>query len=87
MRLFRFRADRRDHQNDLDLFERIFIGLYKPEGDDAGRVHFFDVMEKPPRYGLPRASCLMTLDQAMEAGRQTYDARNNPPFEWDAEPT
>ncbi len=87
VRMFRFRANRRDHQNDLDLFERVFIGLYQPEGDDAGWVRFFDVMEKPPRYGRPRASSLLTLDETMKAIRQTYDARNNPPFEWDAGPT
>jgi hypothetical protein len=86
VRIFRFRANRRDHRNDLDLFERVLIGLYETDGEESGRVHFFDVMDRPPRYGRPRASSLLTLDQAIEAIRETYDARNNPPFEWDAEP-
>lgn len=85
VRAFRFRANRRDHKNDLDLFERVLVGLYETEGENAGRVHFFDVMERPPRYGRPRASALMTLDQSIEAIRKTYDERNNPPFEWDSE--
>jgi hypothetical protein len=85
VRTFRYRANRRDHDNDLDLFERILIALYETEGNEAGRVHFFDVMDKPPRYGRPRVSALQTLDQTIEAIRQTYDARNNPPFEWDVE--
>ena len=85
VRTFRYRANRQDHKNDLDLFERILIGLYETESEEAGRVHFFDVLEKPPRYGRPRASHLLTLDQTIEAIRQTYDARNDPPFEWDAE--
>ena len=25
---FRYRANRQDHKNDLDLFERVLIGLY-----------------------------------------------------------
>jgi hypothetical protein len=87
VRVFRFRADRQDHRNDLDLFERVLIGLYETEGEEAGRVYFFDVMDKPPRYGRPRASSLLTLDQTVEAIRQTYDARNNPPFDWDVAPT
>jgi hypothetical protein len=85
VRIFRLRANRQDHRNDLDLFERVLIGLYETEGENAGQVQFFDVMDKPPRYGRPRASAVMTLDQATEAIRMTYDARNNPPFEWDVE--
>jgi hypothetical protein len=83
VRNFRFRANRQDHRNDLDLFERVLIGLYEPEGEEFGRVYFFDVMEKPPRSGRPRAATLLTLDQMVDAIRQTYNARNNPPFVWD----
>jgi hypothetical protein len=85
VRIFRTRANRQDHQNDLDLFERVLIGLFEIQGEESGRVHFFDVMNKPPRYGRPRASSLLTLDRAIEEIRKTYDARNNPPFEWDTE--
>ena len=85
VRIFRLRANRRGHQNDLDLFERVLIGLYESEGENFGRVYFFDVMDRPPRYGTPRASSLLTLDQTVELIRRTYDARNNPPFEWDVE--
>lgn len=36
-----------------DLFERVFIGLYQPEGEDRGAVRFFDVEQAPPRNGPP----------------------------------
>jgi hypothetical protein len=85
VRIFRFRANRQDHQNDLDLFEQVLIGLYETEGEEAVHVQFFDVMDRPPRRGRPRASTLLTLDQTIEAIRRNYDLRNNPPFEWDAE--
>jgi hypothetical protein len=83
VRIFRFRSNRRNHHNDLDLFERILIGLYETQGEAAGRVFFFDVMEKPPRYRRPRAEALLSFDQMIDVVRQTYDARNNPVFEWD----
>lgn len=37
-------------QDDPDRFERIFIGLYDPEGSD---IRFFDVAASLPRLGLP----------------------------------
>jgi hypothetical protein len=41
-------------------------------------------MNKPPKYSRPRPSSLLTFEQAIELIRQTYDARNNPRFEWDS---
>lgn len=83
VRIFRFRANRRSHQNDLDLFERVMIGIYETEGQATGDVQFFDVMGSPPRYGRPKTSSLLGLNEMIESVRRTYDARNNPPFEWD----
>lgn len=82
VRAFRYRANRIGYKNDLDLFERVLIGLYEPEGPEAGEVRFFDVMNKPPKYGRPGPASMLELDQAIELIQQTYDARNNPPFEW-----
>jgi hypothetical protein len=82
VKLFRFRANRLDHKNDLDLFERVLIGLYETGPSRHGEVRFLDVMANPPKSSRPAEASLLTFDQTMDAIRATYDARNNPPFEW-----
>jgi hypothetical protein len=82
VRFFRPRAGRKTPKDDVDLFERVFIALYEPEGDDKGDTLFFDVMNKPPRARRPRADEVLTFEQLIEQIRLTYDLRNDPPFEW-----
>jgi hypothetical protein len=56
VRDFRFRANRKDHRDDLDLFERVLDRSLRTGRQEFGRVYFFDVMEKPPRNGRPRGT-------------------------------
>lgn len=82
VQLFRFRAGRNTPKDPSTLFERVFIGIYNPQ---SGDVCFFDVMEKPPRNGLPAKA--LEFNVLIHEICTTYDARNNPVFEWaDAEP-
>jgi len=83
VRVFRHRADRRDHQNEAELFERIFMALYRPD-DDGGEPDavFFDVMTAPPRNGVPRPEDLLSFDDVIEEIRRAFDDRNDVRFEW-----
>lgn len=83
---FRFRAGRRGPNDPSVLFERVFIGLYEAlDPIRRGEIGFFDVMDAPPRRGRPR-SMFGFADMIREI-EETYDNRNNPPFDWaDAEP-
>lgn len=50
-----------------------------------GDIGFFDVMQAPPRRGRPRST--LGFRQLINEIIETYDNRNNPPFQWaDAEP-
>jgi hypothetical protein len=82
VRYFRPRANRKSPRDDVDLFERVFIALYEPDGDHKGRTMFFDVMNKPPKNRRPREDELLTFDKLIEQIELTYDYRNAPPFEW-----
>lgn len=83
VRFFRNRAPRREVRNAVDLFERFFVGLYEHQGPDRGDVVFYDVMRnRPPRDRRPTADEVLTFDEVLDEIRMTYDARNNPPFEW-----
>jgi hypothetical protein len=82
VRYFRNIASRRTTSDDLDRFERVFIGLY----DASGNVAFFDVEKAPPKARPPRPSETMDLDDVMTSIRSTYDLRNSPPFRWADDP-
>jgi hypothetical protein len=76
------RAPRAEPDDDPDLFEAFFIGLYEHDGESRGDVLFFDVTSPPPRNRRPGKDEGLTLDQVIARIRTIYDARNNPPFEW-----
>ncbi len=59
-----------------DLFERVFIGLYEPEGDQRGAVRFFDVATPPPRTGPPPESATLSFEQLIEVIAGEVRARN-----------
>jgi hypothetical protein len=83
VRYFRDRRAPRPKPDDaIDLFECFFIGLYEHEGRRRGEVSYFDVMSPPPRNRRPRANEVVSLEEATAKIRETYDARNNPPFKW-----
>jgi hypothetical protein len=81
VRRLRFRAGREKPDDRNELFERIYIGLYKSEGEQAGEIRFFDVMNQPPIRGLPRSN-LLSLRGLTSEIRALFQARNNPPFEF-----
>lgn len=78
VRYFRPRAGRQSPRQEVEQFERFFIGLYEPNGDST----FFDVLRPPPRNRRPRPDELMAFGQLLAAITAAYDERNDPPFEW-----
>jgi hypothetical protein len=80
VQLFRFRSGRRLPTEAAVLFEKVYIGLYMPDGDDCGMVQFFDVEHAPPKHGVP--SSTLSFAQVIEGIVGAYDQRNSPKFEW-----
>lgn len=78
VKYFRSRAGRRTPHDDVELFERFFIALYA----DDGRACFFDVETAPPKSRRPTDAECLDFDGFLAEVRRTYDARNDPPFEW-----
>ena len=76
------RTPRSDPDDQPDLFERFFIGLYEHEGSKRGELRLFDVMCPPPRNRRPQSHETLALEDVLAEIRITYDSRNNPPFEW-----
>jgi hypothetical protein len=85
VKLFRYRANRANPSNQEDRLERIFIGVYEPQGERRGEDWYFDVLKNPPKRGRPVASDRLTFEQMIEETKRTYDLRNNPPFKWATE--
>jgi hypothetical protein len=68
---------RGEPEDDVDKFEKIYVGLYEPDGTS---LRFFDVEEAPPKNGRPAK----TLDYR-EFLDDVYDAylkRNEAEFQW-----
>jgi hypothetical protein len=83
VRFFRNRrTPRPSHDDEPDMFERFFVGLYDHDGPTRGELRFFDVMAAPPRARRPRPDETFGLSDVATQIRATYDARNNPLFEW-----
>jgi hypothetical protein len=78
---FRYRACRMSPSDSPELFERIYIGLFEPEGANRGSVLFFDVSQGPPKQGRPKSEQLLDLVELRDRILQTYHERN-PPFLW-----
>lgn len=60
----------------LDLFERVFIGLYSPDGPERGAVRFFDVEKPPPRNGRPTVASTLSFEEFIETVRAEVQRRN-----------
>lgn len=84
-------AGRSDPHDDADRFEKIFIGLYEPDGSN---LRFFDVDSDPPKNGRPRESGALagtdgrprrtlTFDEFISACHHEYLRRNSLEFKWD----
>jgi hypothetical protein len=82
VRYFRRRANRQTPRDDFDLFERFFIGIHEFEGPERGWCRFVDVMVPPPRAAEPSETASLSFQEMLRSIKQTYDLRNNPPFEW-----
>lgn len=78
VRQFRFRARRRGPEDEAALFERIFIGLYRHDGEDRGVVDFFDVTSAPSQKGRPTDS--VSFRTILDRIKGEFDARNEPAF-------
>lgn len=69
----RKRSGRRDpHGSRTDLFERVFVALYK----DTGEVSFFDVMKPPRRNQTPDPDELLTLADVVDELANAVTLRN-----------
>lgn len=55
----------------LELFERVWIGLYESAGPDRGAVRFFDVEKEAPRLGRPGDA--LTIDLSTLVSSITAD--------------
>lgn len=83
-RHFRTRAGRQTPHDDVDLFERLFIGLYDWQAPNRGWARFFDVDNPPPKDRRPRDDETLSFDDLMAKIEETYLIRNDPlyGFEW-----
>ena len=78
VRRLRSRTGRGGPEDRNELFERIFIGLYSPEGN----IRFFDVIQRPPIRGMPAPETLLNLAQFIAEIIHEYRRRNNVEFEF-----
>jgi len=69
----------------FDLFERVFIALYHPDGPERGAVRFFDVENPPPRNGRPANATTLSFEQFIEIVHAEVERRNKLAPTW-AEP-
>ena len=70
-------AGRKEPEDEIDKFEKIYIALYEPDGTD---LRFFDVQDDPPKNGRPAQS----LDYRAFLGEvyYAYLKRNQAEFRW-----
>ena len=70
-------SSRQSAQDDIDRFERVFIGLYDRGG---AAMEFFDVAVAPPRRGRP--TNLLSFHGFLDEVERTFLKRNAAEFEW-----
>ena len=58
------------------------MGHYRYDGPDRGALRFFDVMQDPPRNGIPAAVATLSLDQLVTEIEQLVNQRNSTGIEW-----
>lgn len=80
VRILRHRTQRRSPTDGPSLFEKIFIGLYEPDGSQRGQVSFFDVEQDPPYQGKPQVT--LTFSETIGEIRRVFELRNNTKFVW-----
>ena len=65
-----------------DLTEQLYIGLYRYDGPARGALQFFDVMQDPPRNGMPAQSTTLSLSELVAEIKKLVDERNSTGIEW-----
>lgn len=70
-------SQRHTAQDDIDRYERVFIGLYQRDG---ASMEFFDVAIAPPKQGRPKG--LLSYAQFLDEIEKTFLRRNVAEFEW-----
>ena len=81
-------SGRSSPHDDDDLFEKIYIGLYEPDGT---ALDFFDVDRDPPKNGKPKRNAsssgqsarLLNYGEFLESLHHAYLRRNSAEFKWD----
>lgn len=63
--------------DDIDRYERVFVGLYSRDGV---RMEFFDVDDAPPKRGRPKT--LLTYGDFLKEVEDTFLRRNSADFAW-----
>jgi hypothetical protein len=77
-------------RDDEDRFERVYVGLYEPDGTN---LRFFDIETDPPKNKRPtsdgplkdssgRARRLLTYREFLQATYHDYLRRNSAEFQW-----
>jgi hypothetical protein len=83
-------AGRRDPEAEIDSFEKIYVGLYEPDGSNLA---FFDIEADPPKNGRPsgdgnlrspdgRVRRLLSYGEFLDAVHHLYLGRNAAEFRW-----
>lgn len=70
-------AQRQSAHDDIDRYEKVYIGLYSRDGS---RVEFFDVAIAPPKRGRPKT--LLNYQGFLDEVEKTFLKRNVAEFEW-----
>jgi hypothetical protein len=70
-------SGRLEPDDEIDRFEKLFIGLYQTDGRD---LCFFDIDTDPPRQGRPRR--LLSYEEFLDASYHAYLRRNHADFRW-----
>jgi hypothetical protein len=77
VRYLRPLTGRASPQDDIDRYERVFVGLYCRDGSG---VSFFDVALAPPKKGRPRH--LLAYQEFLDEIEKAFLKRNVAEFEW-----
>lgn len=75
--VLRHRTGREKSRDELQLFERGFVGLYEPA---KAELQFFDISLDPPQFGPPPAT--LTFDDVLKRVVEVYDNRNSVKPAW-----
>lgn len=77
VRYLRPLSQRKSPQDDIDRYEKVYIGLYARDGS---RMEFFDVSLAPPKRGRPKN--LLSQSAFLDEVEKAFLTRNVADFEW-----